>query len=164
MKPTPCEYMMWNGLPVIRKEIAESMINNFDLNQKEAAKKLGVTPAAVSQYFSKKRGKFKITDKDILEEIKISAERIILQENMIVIPETCRICRLLLSKGVFPFKCDSCSVEIIKLYKQENQEGISSWVDWKVPLTKNEKMQLLEKVRQLEKEILNEINPVLQKR
>jgi len=83
---------------VIRKEIAESMINNFDLNQKEAAKKLGVTPAAVSQYFSKKRGKFKITDKEILEEIKISAERIILQENMVVIPETCRICRLLLKK------------------------------------------------------------------
>ena len=62
MKGTPCEYMMWNGLPVIRKEIAESMINNFGLNQKEAAKNLGVTPAAVCQYLSKKRGKIKIVD------------------------------------------------------------------------------------------------------
>ena len=161
MKFNPCEYMMWYGLPVIRKEIAESMVTNFGLTQNEAAKKLGVTPAAVSQYFSKKRGKFKITDKKILEEIKISAERIILQEAGVVLPETCRICRLLLSKGVFPFKCDSCSIEIIKLYKQENQEGISSQVNWEVPLTKNEKTQLLEKVRQLEKEILNEINPML---
>ena len=59
MQRTYCEYMMWNGLPVIRREIAESMINKYGLNQKEAAKKLGVTPAAVCQYVSKKRGKIK---------------------------------------------------------------------------------------------------------
>jgi len=51
--------MKWNGLPVIRREIAESMINKFGLSQKEAALKLGVTPAAVCQYISKKRGKIK---------------------------------------------------------------------------------------------------------
>ena len=111
MKPTPCEYMMWNGLPVIRKEIAESMINNFGLNQKEAAKKLGVTPAAVCQYISKKRGKIKIVDKSILIEINKSAERIIQSEVVIVVSETCRICKILISKGVFPFICDSCSSE-----------------------------------------------------
>ena len=111
MKPTPCEYMMWNGLPVIRKEIAESMINNFGLNQKEAAKKLGVTPAAVCQYLSKKRGKIKIVDKSILIEINKSAERIIQSEVVIVVSETCRICKILISKGVFPFICDSCSSE-----------------------------------------------------
>ena len=111
MKPTPCEYMMWNGLPVIRKEIAESMINNFGLNQKETAKKLGVTPAAVCQYLSKKRGKIKIVDKSILIEINKSAERIIQSEVVIVVSETCRICKILISKGVFPFICDSCSSE-----------------------------------------------------
>jgi len=111
MKPTPCEYMMWNGLPVIRKEIAESMINNFGLNQKEAAKKLGVTPAAVCQYVSKKRGKIKIVDKSILIEINKSAERIIQSEVVIVVSETCRICKILISKGVFPLICDSCSSE-----------------------------------------------------
>ena len=77
MRSTPCEYMMWNGLPVIRKEIAESMINNHGLNQKQAAHKLGVTPAAVCQYLSKKRGKIKIEDPLILNEINKSAERII---------------------------------------------------------------------------------------
>jgi len=111
MKPTPCEYMMWNGLPVIRKEIAESMINNFGLNQKETAKKLGVTPAAVCQYVSKKRGKIKIVDKSILIEINKSAERIIQSEAVIVVSETCRICKILISKGVFPLICDSCSSE-----------------------------------------------------
>lgn len=111
MKRTPCEYMMWNGLPVIRKEIAESMINNFGLNQKEAAKKLGVTPAAVCQYLSKKRGKIKIIDKEILIEINKSAERIIQNEKTVVVPETCRICKILTSKGVYPIICDSCQSE-----------------------------------------------------
>ena len=111
MKRTPCEYMMWNGLPVIRKEIAESMINNFGLNQKETAKKLGVTPAAVCQYVSKKRGKIKIIDEYILEEINKSAEIIIQYEDGAVISETCRICKILISKGIFPLACNPCPGE-----------------------------------------------------
>ncbi|UCD13998.1 MAG: hypothetical protein JSW60_00850 [Thermoplasmatales archaeon] len=112
MKPTPCEYMMWNGLPVIRKEIAVCIINNYGLNQKETAEKLGVTPAAICQYLSKKRGKIKIVDESILAEINKSADRIIKNEGeSVVTPETCRICKILLSKGVFPLTCESCPTE-----------------------------------------------------
>lgn len=111
MKRTTCEYMMWNGLPVIRREIAESMINNFGLSQKETAEKLGVTPAAICQYVSRKRGNLEITDKDILIEIKISAERIINNGNDNVIPETCRICKILRSKDTFSLVCNSCNGE-----------------------------------------------------
>ena len=108
---TPCEFMMWNGLPVIRREIAESMIKDYGLTQKEAAKKLGVTPAAVCQYLSKKRGKIKILDKKILEEIRISAGRIIQNEKMVVTSETCRICKILRNSGVFSFFCNTCDSE-----------------------------------------------------
>lgn len=111
MKNTPCEYMMWNGLPVIRKEIAECMINNFGLNQKETANKLGLTPAAICQYLSNKRGKIKIVDESILLEIKKSAERIIKNEGAAIVLETCRICKILLSRGVFPLACNSCPTE-----------------------------------------------------
>ena len=111
MKQTPCEYMMWNGLPVIRKEIAESMINDFGLNQKQAAQKLGVTPAAVCQYLSKKRGKIKIVDESVLIEINRSAERIIQQEDGAVTSETCRICKILMAKAIFPLACTVCSDE-----------------------------------------------------
>ena len=106
MQRTYCEYMMWNGLPVIRREIAESMINKYGLNQKEAAKKLGVTPAAVCQYVSKKRGKIKLLDEEILVEINKSAENIINNGNGSVVPETCRICKMLRSKQLFPYFCD----------------------------------------------------------
>jgi len=108
MKRTPCEFMMWNGLPVIRKEIAESMIKNHGLSQKEAAEKLGVTPAAVCQYLSKKRGKTKIVDQVMLKEINSSAERIIKQEDGAVIEETCRICKLFMKSNYFPVACNAC--------------------------------------------------------
>ncbi len=111
MRNTPCEFMMWNGLPVIRREIAESMINNFGLNQKETASKLGVTPAAVCQYISKKRGKIKIIDENILNEIKISAEKIIENGGNSVINETCRICKIMRKEGIFSFTCNACDVD-----------------------------------------------------
>jgi len=103
--------MMWNGVPVIRKQIAESMIKDFGLNQKETAEKLGVTPAAVCQYISNKRGKIKLVDQEILTEIKTSADNIINSDHQKVVIETCRICKILIKKGVFPVSCNSCMEE-----------------------------------------------------
>jgi len=111
MRQVPCEFMMWNGLPVIRREIAESIINNFELNQKETARKLGITPAAVCQYLSKKRGKIKIIDEDILKEISISAKRIIEDDGNSVAAETCRICKIMRSEGIFSFFCNACDTD-----------------------------------------------------
>ena len=108
MKQTPCEFMMWNGLPVIRREIAESMINNYNLSQRETAEKLCVTPAAICQYVSKKRGNIKIIDKQILGEIDISAEKIINNGPSQIVHETCRICNIIKQSGMFSFFCDSC--------------------------------------------------------
>ena len=65
MKRTSCEYLLWNLLPAIRKEIAKSMVNDFGLNQKEAAAKLEITTAAVCMYLSDKRGNIKIRDKKL---------------------------------------------------------------------------------------------------
>ena len=94
MKQTPCEYMKWRGLPAIRKEIARSLTNDFGLSQRAAAKKLGVTPSAISQYLSEKRGRISIDDEEIKNEIVISAQRII-QEEEAILSETCRICQIL---------------------------------------------------------------------
>jgi predicted transcriptional regulator len=94
MRRTPCEYMIWNGIPAIRKELAETMIKQFGLSQREAAEKLGLTPAAVCQYLSKKRGKNDTFDQTIIKEITISAQRIIKNDGTDIVIETCRICRL----------------------------------------------------------------------
>jgi hypothetical protein len=94
MRRTPCEYVLWNGIPNIRKEFAETLIKQYGLSQREAAEKIGITPSAVSQYLSKKRGKKDIFDDTIIQEISISAERIMNNNGGDIIIETCRICRL----------------------------------------------------------------------
>ena len=109
-KLTPCEYMMWHGLPVIRREIAECIIKKYGLNQKETAKKMGVTPSAICQYLSKKRGKIKIIDEKIIKEISLSAKRII-EDDISSIEETCRICKIMRSEGIFQAICDACDTD-----------------------------------------------------
>jgi uncharacterized protein len=108
MKETPCEYIVWNGLPVIRREFAIHMIQDFNLNQKETAEKLGVTAAAVSQYVSGKRGKNRIENEMVLKEIKKSAENIIENGTNVVQSETCRICKIMLKHDLFSFLCNEC--------------------------------------------------------
>ena len=112
MKRVPCEYVIWNGLPLVRKEIAQSLITNFGLSQKEAAEKLGITPAAVCQYVSHKRGNKTINDEDIIKEIRLSAQRILNYTDDAMIKETCRLCKIFMAKGIFPSGCDACTPEL----------------------------------------------------
>ena len=102
MKHTPCEYIVWYGLPIIRKEIVVRLINDYGLSQKETAEKLGISSGAVSQYLSGRRGKMNVVDKELCKEINISAERIIQQGNGILVSETCKLCKIFISKNLFP--------------------------------------------------------------
>jgi len=107
MSHLPCENIIWYGLPVIRRELAFCLINQFGLSQKEAADKLGITPSAVSQYISKKRGKITILDEKIIEEIKLSAKKIKNQGESVLNSELCKICKILKSEGFFKFQIDA---------------------------------------------------------
>ena len=95
---TPCEIIVWNIVPIIRKEFAKNLIEYYGLNQREVADKLGITESAVSRYLSGKRGLLEITNDEILNEIKKSSNKIAAENGSTVIEETCRICRLLKSK------------------------------------------------------------------
>jgi predicted transcriptional regulator len=52
---SPCEVIVWDVLPSIRAAIAEELVKR-GISQKEVSRMLGITPPAVSQYVSKKRG------------------------------------------------------------------------------------------------------------
>jgi predicted transcriptional regulator len=101
---TPCENIVWKGLPIIRREITEVLTDKYGLSQKETAEKLGISYAAVSQYKSGKRGKIIVKNKYILNQIDISAKRIIKNGKDIVVTEICRLCKIFISKKVFTFK------------------------------------------------------------
>ena len=99
MEKAPCECMIWNGLPVIKKEITKCIINEFGLTQRKTAELLGVTPACICQYMSNKRGRAKLPDKILKIEINVSAKRIIKNGESAVVPEVCRICKIIKSNG-----------------------------------------------------------------
>lgn len=76
----PSEIQVWYLLPVIRKELATVLVKEEGLSQKEAAKLLGVTEAAISQYFKDKRAKeVKLTER-MLTEIRSSAKQLLAQK------------------------------------------------------------------------------------
>ena len=51
-----CDTMVRNLLPPMRAEMVARLVQKQGLSQSDAAKRLGVTRAAVSQYMSRKRG------------------------------------------------------------------------------------------------------------
>jgi len=53
---TSCESVARHILPLYRSFVAKELIENYDFTQVQAAKKLGTTQAAISQYMTSKRG------------------------------------------------------------------------------------------------------------
>jgi predicted transcriptional regulator len=55
LKP-PCMVVAQYILPALRVEITKELVEGHGLRKTEAAEKMGVTPAAVSQYLNRSRG------------------------------------------------------------------------------------------------------------
>ncbi|MFH1445452.1 MAG: helix-turn-helix domain-containing protein [Nanoarchaeota archaeon] len=92
----PQEIEVWYVLPAIRKEFTLRMIKG-GMKQKDAAEKLGITEAAVSQYVNKKRASEVKLDDKILKEISGSVKQIL--KGASVINEIQKICHLIKSEG-----------------------------------------------------------------
>jgi len=88
----PCEKVIWFVLPAIRKELVRALVEEHGLTQREAARQLGLSDAAVSQYLSKKRGRLEIKDKAFLAEVSRSAKRIAKEGPKAADGEVCRLC------------------------------------------------------------------------
>ncbi len=71
----PCEKAVWYYLPQIRADLAIELVK-IGLTQSKAAKKLGVTPAAVSQYIHKKRGMQSVKSRSYRKEIEMAVKKI----------------------------------------------------------------------------------------
>jgi len=71
----PCEKAVWYYLPQIRADLAIELVKT-GMTQSQAAKKLGVTPAAVSQYIHKKRGLQLLKSRSYRQEIKAAVKKI----------------------------------------------------------------------------------------
>ena len=80
----PQELEVWYLIPALRRELAKTFIKEHQLSQKKAAKILGITEAAVSQYIKDKRGNELRFSKKDKENISKTAKKIIKNpENLI---------------------------------------------------------------------------------
>ncbi|MBI1934818.1 hypothetical protein HYS31_00095 [Candidatus Woesearchaeota archaeon] len=68
-------------IPAIRKELARVFIKEHKMSQKEAANVLGLTEAAVSQYQHSKRATQVVFTDNVINEIRVSADRILSDKN-----------------------------------------------------------------------------------
>jgi len=55
MKP-PCMVVVQHILPALRLEITRELVEKYGMKRSDAATKMGITPAAVTQYLSRARG------------------------------------------------------------------------------------------------------------
>ncbi len=114
----PCELVVWYVLPGIRAELARELIK-LGLSQKEVSRKLGITPAAVSQYMAKKRGYDIEFKEDVMEQIRKLAGDIV-DDNTFkdLTSRVCEICVEIKKDKTFrevhsgyketPEDCDTC--------------------------------------------------------
>jgi len=92
-----CEIVTWYLLPAIRREISAIMTNDYGMQQKDAARLLGVTSAAISQYLSRKRGNIDF-DGIGREEFKKSVNNIL--KGIPAENEICKLCKFLIANGI----------------------------------------------------------------
>ena len=72
-----CESVARHILPLYRAFVAKELIEKYDYTQVKAAKKLGTTQAAISQYINSKRGRRGIPNYDeVAPEIQKTAAKV----------------------------------------------------------------------------------------
>ena len=75
--PTNCEAVARHVLPLYRAFVAKELIEKHGYTQVQAAKKLGTTQAAISQYVTSKRGHKGIPNYDAIAlDVKAAAVRV----------------------------------------------------------------------------------------
>ncbi len=91
------EIEVWYIIPAIRKELARGLVKK-GLKQREVARKLEVTDAAISQYFTSKRGGDVKFNQKIKKEIKVSVESILKGSD--TLKEIQKICKMVHDDGI----------------------------------------------------------------
>lgn len=89
----PQEIQVRYVLPAIRGELTKALVNDHKLPQKEVARLLRMTEAAISQYLNNRRGNNIKLGNELIEEIRKSASSI-KHDNSLLTQELLRLSQL----------------------------------------------------------------------
>jgi len=116
----PCEVMIWEFLPALRRELVRALLKE-GVSRKEIASMLGITDSAISQYLKKKRGmhfKFSIDIKQRIQQIARHLKNTPAENRSVkLIAEICKFCLMLKRKRLF---CSLCLKQNPELNKNCN--------------------------------------------
>lgn len=104
VKP-PCIIVVRYILPALRVLIAKELIEKHGLKRVRAAEKMGITPAAVTQYLKNVRGETAVkmveSSDEAINTISKIANSLAKDEASVydVLENMCRACRIIMSKG-----------------------------------------------------------------
>ena len=116
MKKTylPVEIDLYYLIPALKRELAFALLKR-NLKQKEIAKLLNSTEAAISQYLKGKRGNI-VDMRKIRKEIERSAENIVKKKSNLV-REITKLVKIASKKGIKCKVCEKYNRAIIKYCK-----------------------------------------------
>jgi len=116
----PCEVMIWEFLPALRRELVKALLKE-GVSRKEIASMLGITDSAISQYLKKKRGMHFRFGVDIKQRIQQIARHLkntpVKNRSARFIAEICKFCLMLKRKKVL---CSLCLKQNPELNKNCN--------------------------------------------
>lgn len=102
----PCQLIVWNVLPAIRAAIAEELIN-MGVSQLEAARLLEMTPSAISQYRTGKRGYRIVFEGEVKEAINRLAQDLKVGQVDDLASRICEICTQIREENQLGELCDT---------------------------------------------------------
>jgi uncharacterized protein len=99
----PQEIEVWYVIPAVRRELAKRLVSS-GLSQRQVARKLDVTEAAISQYLSNKRGISYDYPPKLQEAMAKACEQIVSSKDPLTVRrEIVRICALMKKEKII---CD----------------------------------------------------------
>ncbi len=116
----PQEVEVWYIIPTIRRCLALELVKTHGLTLEKTGEIIGVSKSAVSQYINKKRAEKIKINKEMINEIKKSAEKITKKENL-GLSEILRLIKIAKEKGMACEACKKYNKGILNICKGEKK-------------------------------------------
>ncbi|RZN62896.1 transcriptional regulator [Methanonatronarchaeum sp. AMET6-2] len=122
MPKQPCEIIVLHILPSVRAQIAKDLVE-MGMSQQKVSEIIGITPAAISQYVSGKRGYEMEFEGEVREKIREFARKTYENGDADTLEGICDICDIVKEQGILcelyekheedPEKCGSCKFQTV---------------------------------------------------